>query len=61
MSPCYLYPLSYTRIGWNAVFRVLDLVGNPKRTIENVIRRNAEKRRRMPSPAVTAPSCPARD
>jgi hypothetical protein len=55
------YPLSYARIGWNAILRVLDLLGNPKRTIENVILRNAERRRSMPRSAVTAPSSPAKD
>jgi glycosyltransferase involved in cell wall biosynthesis len=38
------YPLSYTRVGLNAVLRVLDLLGNPKRTIENVIRRISQRR-----------------
>lgn len=56
------YPLSYTRIGFNVVLRVLDLIGNPKRTIENVIRRISEKRGTMSRPAVAAESVsPARE
>ena len=35
------YTPSYTRIAWNAVLRILDLLGNPKRTIENAARRMA--------------------
>lgn len=31
--------LSYPRIAWHAVLRVFDIVGNPKRTIEGLLRR----------------------
>ncbi|MGC2518243.1 MAG: glycosyltransferase family 2 protein [Burkholderiales bacterium] len=56
------YPPSYTRIGLNAVLRILDLVGNPKRTIENVIRKISQKRGTMSRPAVAAaPVSPARE
>ena len=44
------YSLSYTRIALNAAFRVLDLVGNPKRTIENVIQRIMEREKRKARP-----------
>ena len=31
------YPISYPRLGLSVLIRILDLLGNPKRTIENVI------------------------
>ena len=56
------YPPSYARIGWNAVLRVLDLLGNPKRTIETVIQRISQKGGSTSRPAVSAaPAHPARD
>jgi glycosyltransferase involved in cell wall biosynthesis len=55
------YPLSSARIAWYAALRLLDLIGNPKRTVENMIRRRAEKRGSVPRPVVTAPSGSSRD
>jgi hypothetical protein len=32
------YRLSYARIAWNALLRILDMIGNPKRTIQGGFR-----------------------
>jgi len=55
------YPLNYTRIALHALLRVLDLLGNPKRTIENVIQRISQKRRSKSRPVAAAPVSPAGD
>lgn len=49
------YPLSYARIGLNALLRVLDQIGNPKRTIESVIGRFSQTWASVSRPAI-APS-----
>jgi glycosyltransferase involved in cell wall biosynthesis len=45
------YPPSYTRIGLHALLRVFDLIGNPKRTVENLIRSMQQEPARTPRSA----------
>jgi glycosyltransferase involved in cell wall biosynthesis len=49
------YPLSYTRIGLSALLRVLDQIGNPKRTIESLIERCSQKWASISRPAIAMP------
>lgn len=48
--PAMGYPVSYSRIALEATLYLLDLLGNPKRTIEGVIRRIGDWRRISPPP-----------
>jgi glycosyltransferase involved in cell wall biosynthesis len=50
------YRLSYARIALHAALQLLDLVGNPKRTIEAVFRRVAPSRRGTQHGAAVAPA-----
>lgn len=54
------YSLSYARIGLNALLRLADLLGNPKRTIENVIQRIVQRRRSISRPTAAPAVSPAR-
>jgi glycosyltransferase involved in cell wall biosynthesis len=44
------YPARYGLIGWYALLRVLDLVGNPLRTVSGAVRRVANTRARKAIP-----------
>jgi glycosyltransferase involved in cell wall biosynthesis len=35
-------PLSWTRVGWGTIVKLLDLLLNPKQTVERVLRRNEQ-------------------
>jgi hypothetical protein len=49
------YQLSYARIALHAILRILDQIGNPKRTIESVIERFSQTWARPSQAAVAAP------
>ena len=54
------YPINYVRLAGVASLRLLDMILNPKRTVEGAVRRAAALWRRG-RPAVAAPPQPARE
>lgn len=54
------HPLSYPRIGLHAVLRLLDMICNPKRTIESMLGKIWKKIQSAPAPSGSPLSTPVR-
>jgi hypothetical protein len=54
------YEVDRARLAWYIVLRVLDMVGNPKRTIEGILRRVATKLRTVRKSAGRPVAAPVR-